>query len=183
VADRTLFELIEDNAYRLILSKLRCAAGTELIRRSIRAMLLELSPNLYERTLDRPPDYGHTFSPVFEFALDDLQHGEAVALDMAIATALALVLGVLSLEDAERILSVQRALGLPVVRDGVTVHMLERGIEDARKHRGGRLRMPVLCGIGQVMFVDEVSHAQLLEALAQIRSWDAESALEARQSA
>jgi hypothetical protein len=33
------------------------------------------------------------------------------------------------------------------------------------------------------MFVDEVSHSQLLEALALIRSWDAENTLEARQSA
>jgi hypothetical protein len=39
---------------------------------------------------------------------------------------------------------VQRTLRLPMVRDAVTVHMLERGIEDARKHRGGRLRMPIL---------------------------------------
>jgi 3-dehydroquinate synthetase len=102
---------------------------------------------------------------------------------MAIATALAVVLDVLNIEDADRILTVQRTLGLPMVRDAVTVHMLERGIEDARKHRGGRLRMPILCGIGQVMFVDEVSHSQLLEALALIRSWDAENTLEARQSA
>ena len=183
VADRTLFELIEDNAFRLILSKLRCAAGAELIRRSIRAMLLELSPNLYERTLDRCVDYGHTFSPVFEFALDDLQHGEAVALDMAIATALAVVLGVLNVEDAERILTVQRALGLPIARDEATVDMLERGIQDARRHRGGRLRMPILCGIGQVMFIDEVNHSQLLEALTFIRSWETGCKLEARQSA
>jgi 2-epi-5-epi-valiolone synthase len=112
VADRGLFELIEDNAFQLVLCKLRCGAGAELIRRSIRAMLLELSPNLYERTLDRPPDYGHTFSPVFEFALDDLQHGEAVALDMAIATALAVVLDVLNIEDADRILTVQRTCWL-----------------------------------------------------------------------
>ncbi len=183
VADRTLFELIENNSFHLVVSKLRCAAGADLIRRSIRAMLLELSPNLYERTLDRSPDYGHTFSPVFEFALDDLQHGEAVALDMAIATAIAVVLGVLNVRDAERILTVQRELGLPIVREEVTVEMLGRGIQDARKHRGGRLRMPVLCGIGQVMFIDEVSHSQLLDALTFIRSWDTESTLEARQSA
>jgi 2-epi-5-epi-valiolone synthase len=183
VADRALFELIESNASRLVLGKLHCGAGAELIRRSIRAMLLELSPNLYERTLDRSPDYGHTFSPVFEFGLDGLQHGEAVALDMAIATGLAVVLGVLNIEDAERILTVQRALGLPMVRDEITVDMLRRGIEDARKHRGGRLRMPVLSGIGQVTFIDEVSHSQFLEALAFIRSWDAASTLEARQSA
>jgi 3-dehydroquinate synthetase/predicted NBD/HSP70 family sugar kinase len=183
VADRTLFELIENNGARLVLSKLRCAAGAELIRRSIRAMLLELSPNLYERILDRSPDYGHTFSPVFEFAFDDLQHGEAVALDMAIATGLAVVIGALNVEDAERILTVQSALGLPIFRDEIAVDMLVRGIEDARKHRVGRLRMPILCGIGQVRFLDDVSHLQLLESLTFIREWAREGALEARQSA
>ena len=182
VADRALFELIERNASRLLLSKLRCEPGIELIRRSIRAMLLELSPNLYERTLDRPPDYGHTFSPVFEFALDDLQHGEAVALDMAIATMLAVVLGVLDIEDAERILTVQSALGLPIVRDEITVQMLERGVEDAKKHRGGRLRMPIVRKIGEVEFLDDVSHLQLDEALTLLRSWNSESALEAQSA-
>jgi hypothetical protein len=34
-----------------------------------------------------------------------------------------------------------------------------------------------------VTFIDEVSHSQFLEALAFIRSWDAASTLEARQSA
>lgn len=183
VADRTLFELIEDNAFLLLMSKLRCTAGAELIRRSIRAMLLELSPNLYERMLDRSPDYGHTFSPIFEFAMDGLEHGEAVALDMAIATALAVVMGILNGEDAKRILNVQSMLGLPIVRDEVTVDMLTRGIEDARKHRGGRLRMPVLSGIGHVIFLDEVSRLELDEALTFIRSWASEGALEARQSA
>ena len=183
VADRTLFELIEDNAFRFLMSKLRCAAGAELIQRSIRAMLLELSPNLYERTLDRSPDYGHTFSPIFEFAMDGLEHGEAVALDMAIATALAVVMGILNVDDAKRILTVQSTLGLPIMRDEVTVDMLTRGIEDARKHRGGLLRMPVLCGIGHVIFLDEVSRLELHEALRFIRSWASEGALEARQSA
>jgi 3-dehydroquinate synthetase/predicted NBD/HSP70 family sugar kinase len=183
VADPVLFELIEDDALRLVMTKLRCPAGDELTRRSIRAMLLELSPNLYERSLERSPDYGHTFSPVLEFALDDLQHGEAVALDMAIATALAVLLGVLDMETADRILDVQRALGLPIVHDEITVQMLVHGVEDAKKHRGGQLRMPILQGIGQVMFLDDVSHLQLLEALSFVRSWADESAVEARQSA
>ena len=183
VADRVLFELIEENASHLLRSKLQCAPGAELIRRAIRAMLLELSPNLYERTLDRTPDYGHTFSPILEFAFHDLEHGEAVALDMAIATGLAVVLGVLDVEDAERILSTQHALGLPLVRAGLTVDMLLRGVQEAKRHRGGHLRMPLLCGIGAAMFVDEISEPQLEEALAFIRSWSGRSALEVRRSA
>jgi 2-epi-5-epi-valiolone synthase len=106
-----------------------------------------------------------------------------VALDMAIATALAVALGALDTENAERILSTQHALGLPIVRAGLTVEMLLRGIHEAKRHRGGRLRMPLLCGIGEPMFIDEISEPQLQEALASIRSWSSRSMVEARQSA
>src|SRR6516225_8603941 len=47
VADRQLFGLIEEHGVDLLRTKLQCAQGAELIRRAIRAMLLELSPNLY----------------------------------------------------------------------------------------------------------------------------------------
>jgi len=177
VADRSLFELIEEHGLDLLRTKLQCAKGTELICRAIRAMLLELSPNLHERILDRFPDYGHTFSPVFEFELSDLEHGEAVALDMALTAALTAQLGMLELGDAERILTTQHVLGLPIVRAGLTVAMLMRGIHDAKKHRGGRLRMPVLRRIGEATFIDEVSEAQLEEALRFIQSWSGGKAI------
>jgi len=171
VVNRPLFELMESNAFHLFRTKLQCAQGAELVRGAIRTMLLELSPNLYERNLERFPDYGHTFSPIFEFELSDVQHGEAVALDMAIATALAVVLGILDIDYAERILNTQRALGLPIIRAGLTVEMLLRGVHEAEKHRGGQLRMPVLRGIGEAIFIDEVSKSQLEEALSLIRCW------------
>jgi 3-dehydroquinate synthetase/predicted NBD/HSP70 family sugar kinase len=177
VADRALFELIEEHAVDLVRTRLQCAHGTELIRRAIRAMLLELSPNLHERILDRFPDYGHTFSPIFEFELKDLEHGEAVALDMALATALAALLGMLDRCNAERILATQHVLGLPIVWPGITPDMLARGIHDAKKHRGGRLRMPILRGIGEATFIDEVSDTQLEQALAFIQSWSATKAI------
>ena len=183
VADRQLFGLIEEHGVDLLRTKLQCAQGAELIRRAIRAMLLELSPNLYERILDRFPDYGHTFSPIFEFELSDLEHGEAVALDMAIATALAVVLGILDIEDAKRIVATQHALGLPIVRAGLTMEMLLRGAHEAEQHRGGQLRMPILCGIGEAMFIDEISEPQLEEALALIRSWSSGRIPELRKSA
>ena len=171
VADRQLFELIEHHAFYLVRTKLQCEEGTQVICRAIRAMLLELSPNLHERTLDRFPDYGHTFSPIFEFELSDLEHGEAVALDMAISTALAAVLGILDVDDAEQVLATQHALGLPVTRAGLSIDMLVRGVQEAKKHRGGHLRIPVLCRIGEAMFIDDISDSQLEEALSFVRAW------------
>jgi len=93
------------------------------------------------------------------------------------------VLGILDTEAAERILSTQHALGLPIVRAGLTVDLLLRGVHEARRHRGGQLRMPVLCGIGAAIFINEISETQLGEALAFTQSWSSRSMLEARQSA
>jgi 3-dehydroquinate synthetase/predicted NBD/HSP70 family sugar kinase len=183
VADRTLYELIEEHARELVRTKLQSPYGTELIHRAIQAMLLELAPNLHERILGRFPDYGHTFSPRFEFELSDLEHGEAVALDMAFTTALAGLLGILDFRDAERILVTQHVLGLPIFRPGMTLEMLTRGICDARKHRGGKLQMPILRGIGEAMFIDEVSNTHLEQALAFIQTWSGPKDFGARRRA
>jgi 2-epi-5-epi-valiolone synthase len=180
VADPKLFELIEAHGEDLIRSKLQSHSGNELVCRSIRAMLLELAPNLHERNLDRFADYGHTFSPIFEFALNDVQHGEAVALDMALATALAAFTRVLDWTTARRILVAQDHLGLPITRSDMTLDMLVRGIQDARKHRGGRLRMPILRAIGDATFIDEVSEPVLSDALAFIQSWPVLSVVDKR---
>jgi 3-dehydroquinate synthetase/predicted NBD/HSP70 family sugar kinase len=171
VADRSLFELIDQHGLALIESKLQSQHGTDLINRAIRAMLLELSPNLHERVLDRLPDYGHTFSPVFEFELSDVEHGEAVALDMALATALSTLRGVLDFADAERILDTQYRLGLPMTRTEITDEMLRRGLCDATKHRGGRLRMPILRGIGDAIFVDQIGDEELADAISFLQGW------------
>ena len=52
--------------------------------------LEELEPNLWEHVLCRLVDYGHTFSPEIEMAAlahgDELLHGEAVNIDMALTT-------------------------------------------------------------------------------------------------
>jgi 3-dehydroquinate synthase len=182
VVDRLLFELIEEHSLSLVRTKLQCANGAELIRRAIRAMLLELSPNLCERMPNRFPDYGHTFSPIFEFELSDLEHGEAVALDMAVATALATVSGILDIGDAQRILTAQHALALPIVRPELTTGMLFRGIREAQRQRGGHLRMPVLCGIGEAVFINETSGPRLEQALAFLRSWSDVRTLEVQDA-
>ena len=56
--------------------------------------LEELEYNLWEHVLCRVVDYGHAFSPEIEMAAlahgDELLHGEAVNIDMALTTQVAL---------------------------------------------------------------------------------------------
>lgn len=63
-------------------------------------MLEELEYNLWEHILCRLVDYGHTFSPELEMAAlasgNELLHGEAVNIDMALTTQVTVQLKALS---------------------------------------------------------------------------------------
>jgi 3-dehydroquinate synthetase/predicted NBD/HSP70 family sugar kinase len=163
VTDRRLFELLERYASELIACNLVSPVGDEVVWKSISAMLRELAPNLQERVPNRLPDYGHTFSPQFELETADLQHGEAVAVDMALSTGLAVTLGLLPIDKGRQILAVQQNLGLPVFHEVCREHLLVKAVIEARRHRGGTLALPLLRDIGLAVFVDNFP----LEALAQ----------------
>ena len=56
------------------------------LRRAIELMLCELQANPFEEELARVVDFGHTFSPLLESVSEyRLNHGEAVAVDMAVS--------------------------------------------------------------------------------------------------
>ncbi len=97
--DAALFELLELHAPELVASGFSCpgAKGHELLQRSIWSMLDELRQNPYEdQTYERLVDFGHTFSPAIEAALGfEIDHGEAVAIDIALSATLAHVLGLM----------------------------------------------------------------------------------------
>lgn len=84
-----LFELLEDNADRLIADKFvekdsSDGVPARVLRLSIETMLEELAPNLWEHSLDRLVDYGHAIGQNLEMkslgTKDELMHGEAVAV-------------------------------------------------------------------------------------------------------
>ena len=83
IKSEELFKLLEQNAEQLIKDKFQYGAiPVRVINLAISDMIDELSPNLWEKKLDRCVDFGHSFSPFVEMKnIPDLQHGEAVALD------------------------------------------------------------------------------------------------------
>jgi 3-dehydroquinate synthetase len=75
----------------------------KVLSRAIHGMLDELHGNLWEERVERCVDFGHTFSPSVEMqALPALLHGEAVAIDMALSTALSVRRGLVSEHDVSR---------------------------------------------------------------------------------
>merc|ERR1719229_531083 len=120
---KELFHLLKDHAPRLIDERFEPRDATDevperVLRLSIETMLEELTPNLWEHSLDRLVDFGHAVGQNLEMAAlgteHELMHGEAVAYDMAYMTVLSHVLGHLSAADRDAILSMLRTCQVPV---------------------------------------------------------------------
>lgn len=138
----------------------------EVIGRAIAGMAEELQPNLWEKDLQRSVDYGHSFSPLVEMrALPELLHGEAVAMDCVFSALIAADRGLIDTAQLERIVAVARRLGLepshPLFCD---VALVLEGLADTVLHRDGRQNLPMLTGIGQVCFLNDVTENEIERA-------------------
>lgn len=147
------------------------AAATAIIAEAIHLMLEELQPNLWESTLERCVDYGHTFSPTVEMhALPALLHGEAVNIDMALTTAIALLRADVTDVEAERIFRVMEDLDLPLWDAALDApDLLVDALADTVRHRDGQQRLPLPVGIGQHRFVNDVTPEEIRRALLALR--------------
>ncbi|WP_318199470.1 sedoheptulose 7-phosphate cyclase [Streptomyces sp. SCL15-4] len=131
---------------------------TYILRTSMRLMMEELCPNLREHELARLVDFGHTFSPVVETAGDHrLEHGEAVAVDMALSAHLARLLGLADDETCDRVVRLLRRIGLPVFDPGTcTPELMTQALHASWQRRGRKLHLVVPTGIGKAAFVEEL---------------------------
>lgn len=168
VRDGYLFELVERHAELLMESKFGDPAdlADRILLHAQAAMMDELEPNLFEGDKQRLVDFGHTVSPALETATDyTLHHGEAVAIDMLLSTAIAAVQGLCDYTCLTRLQSVCDAVGLPRKSETLTVRLIKAAFEDASRHRDGNLNLVVPTGIGTATFVQSVATNKVREAL------------------
>ena len=133
----------------------RKSRSDTIVGRSIELMLQELEPNCYERkSLQRLLDFGHSVSPAIEEASGyAVSHGEAVAIDMALSTAMAVELGVATDTTLDRIINVIRSLGLPLWSDHLTSDLVVGAMRNSAAHRDGSLNMVVPAAPGDCVFI------------------------------
>ena len=168
VKDHELFALLEEHGPAALAGRFQqhTEAQQHIIDKAIAGMLEELEPNLWEQTLERLVDYGHTFSPTVEMtALPELLHGEAVCLDMALTTAISVHRGLVTHDEATRIFNVMGMLGLPVVHPSMTLDVLVTALIDTTRHRNGLQRLPLPTGIGKAIFVNDLTPSDIEAAL------------------
>lgn len=166
IKDYRLFELLESNADRLIADRFTGReAYREILVRATVGMLEELANNLWEGVLERVVDYGHTFSPSLEMvALPELLHGEAVSIDMALSLTLAAQRELISAEELQRALNLLEVYGLPTYHPRCDEQLLMKALADSTSHRDGLQRVPLSRGLGNAVFVNDLTALEICEA-------------------
>jgi 3-dehydroquinate synthase len=179
IADRGLFDTILQSAGTLSASGFRKPADVacSVLVQSIRLMMAELRPNITETSsLERKVDFGHTFSPLLESALDfSIPHGFAVAIDIALSAAIAVERGILTEDQFSTIAQCLRGAGLPLWHESLTPDLCLRAMREMALHRGGQMNLIIPNGIGDTAVIPHASDLDdtaLSAALARLRACD-----------
>jgi 3-dehydroquinate synthase len=168
IADPTLFAFLEGH--------LSACLGLEL--RAVRVMV-ERSCAIKARVVSRDEretrglrahlNFGHTIGHALEAATRYVRwtHGEAIAIGMCAAVRLGVDLGLCRAADAERLLRVIRAAGLPTRAAGVSRHAVMRALRYDKKFIHGRPRWVLPTRIGAVIVTEAVPESVVRRVLTE----------------
>jgi 3-dehydroquinate synthase len=168
IKSEELFELLENNYEQLLKEKFQYGAiPVRVINLSITNMIDELQPNLWEKDLERPVDFGHTFSPMVEMEyVQTLKHGEAVVLDCLLSSCISFNRGLITEEELKRIFNTAKNLKLPTWHKGFGNKILVMAaLEDTMRHRNGNQYIPIPMGIGRCSIINNLKEEELISAM------------------
>ncbi len=169
IADATLFAYMEANAERLLAKDL--TALEYPIRRSCEIKASIVAEDEREQGLRAILNYGHTFGHGFEAAgkYARFLHGEAVALGMHAAAALAQELGLVDEAFVQRQRDCIEAYGLPVAWPEMPVDVVLEAMQHDKKAVGGALKFILADGMAHVIQRKDITEAQTRAALEAVR--------------
>jgi len=168
IKSEELFELLENNYDQLLREKFQFGAiPVRVINMAITGMIDELQPNLWEKDLERPVDFGHTFSPIIEMSnIQTLKHGEAVVLDCLLSSCISFNRGFLTEDELKRIFNTAKNLKLPTWhRDFGNKELVLTALEDTMRHRNGNQYIPIPIGIGRCVIINNLKEDELISAM------------------
>jgi 3-dehydroquinate synthase len=133
----------------------------------------------FEKGSSRPLDFGHWSAHKLEtMTRNQILHGEAVAVGMALDIDCAAILEMIPMALADDILETMRSCGLVlwhdalIQRDGSGQLQLLRGLEEFREHLGGRLTLAMPTGIGSFVDVHALPDHIVEQALRMLQASD-----------
>lgn len=179
VCDCALFNVLTEHGRELFASRCSepCDVATHVLLQSSISMMQELQPNLYEADSRRIVEFGHSFSPTIEvLSRHQIAHGDAVAIDMQLSTAIAVGRGICSLEVLVALHSLLRVFHLPAGPPPASTDQLLGALQYVRQRRGGQLNLVVPTALGCGAFLQSVLRHEIEDAVDLIGNMSAQSA-------
>lgn len=169
IADAALFEYVEQSATAILTMDL--AALERPIVRSCEIKAAVVAEDETEQGLRAILNYGHTFGHAIEAVThyEKYLHGEAVALGMCAAAALAQDLGMVDAAFAARQKACCQAYGLPTHWAELPVDEAVAAMRKDKKARAGTMKFVLPTALGTVVQRTDVTEAQARAALDAIR--------------
>jgi 3-dehydroquinate synthase len=168
--DKAFFEWIEQHATQLKAANEE--ASNQAIFRSAELHLLHICNNgdPFEKGSSRPLDFGHWIGHRLEsLSQNDIKHGEAVSIGMAVDITYAQHQGWLNKNVAERVLLCISNCGLPIRHPLLNqVEDCLQGLSEFREHLGGQLTLVQLKGIADTFDIHEVDIAMMKQVLLEL---------------
>ncbi|MGB2629670.1 MAG: 3-dehydroquinate synthase [Candidatus Omnitrophota bacterium] len=158
IKSRPLFEFLEDNMEKVLQLKKRAIERVIHECVAIKARVVE-KDELDRKDVRIALNFGHTLGHAIEAASgysESYNHGEAVALGMILAGAMAFRLDMLKEKDLERIKDLIKSAGLPVKIRGVTVRDIMNTHVYDKKFVTGSNRFVLPKRIGSVEVVEGI---------------------------
>lgn len=175
ICDATFYYWLEDHLDDL--AKLKPEAVEHAVRRSaeIHVEHIATSGDPFENGSARPLDFGHWVAHKLEqISRFQIEHGEAVAIGMAVDLLYSVKAGILDEATAMRIIHLIRSVGFAIHSS----HLEERnesgeliilaGLDEFREHLGGELTVTLVPEIGRKMEVHEMDRNLIASALDDI---------------
>jgi len=120
---------------------------------------------------------GHAIETVWAAYGGDIHHGEAVSLGLVAAARLAVQRGWLRQDDLERICQLLVAFRLPIRIETlpgrlseIPVGELYEAMRQDKKVQGGKIKFVLPKGIGDCVFVDDLTEAEIQPAIQSLLS-------------
>ncbi|MEZ0387395.1 MAG: 3-dehydroquinate synthase [Verrucomicrobium sp.] len=176
IRDASFYGWLESNA--TLLARLDREVVEEAVRSSAAQHVehISTSGDPFERGSARPLDFGHWVAHKLEQVSNfQIEHGEAVAIGMAVDLLYSVKAGILNALTAERIIDFIEEVGFATFSS----HLLEltpsgefvilAGLEEFREHLGGELTITLVPEIGRKIEVHEMDRDLIMEAVQELQ--------------
>lgn len=126
----------------------------------------------FESGSSRPLDFGHWIAhKLEEITKNNIRHGEAVAIGIAVDSIYSYHVGLLSELDLNKILILLETLGFNLFHPALTQFDPAVALEEFREHLGGELSIPLLQGIGQKIDAGEINISIIKNSIVKLREF------------